>query len=199
MIDLKVELSAADQKYVQDTFDSLKKIMTSKELNKHRAQSFKSFTKKALRDGNIRLVPLSEITIFLAGAHNPEHLTGKMLDEMKVEAAENNSAIVGYWEPSKKVPGKKITYSQLAMLQHTGYRIPLTGPEGKKVRGWLAKKGVFSATDNSRNKKTFKNIIAAGKWLLVPPRPFMPRSLDLYLELDKDSEAVHNYIEKVLK
>lgn len=170
MIDLKIELSAADQKYVQDTFDGLKKIMTSKELNKHRAQSFKSFTKKALRDGNIRLVPLSEITIFLAGAHNPEHLTGKMLDEMKVEAAENNSAIVGYWEPSKKVPGKKITYAELAMLQHTGYRIPINGPKGSagdKVRRWLAWKGVFTNFNTrSRNKKTFKNIVAAGKWLL---------------------------------
>jgi len=202
LINVKVELNRKDLALVQSEFDKIKKAIDSKELNLHRASSYKEYTRTLVSSGNVRLLPLSSATIFLTGVHNPEFLTGKLIDEMQIASNADKSATAGYWEPSKKVPkksaGKDITYAHLALIQHTGYRIPLTGPDGERVRKWLAAQKLGSS-NSGRNKKNVKSIVAAGKWIIVPPRPFMTRSLDRYLEEDMDSKAVKNYIDRVLK
>jgi len=198
LINVKVELNKRDLAYVQDEFDKIKKTLNSKGLNLHRAIQFKKYTETLVSSGSVRLLPLSSVTIFLTRVHNPEFLTGKLIDEMQIASNPDKSATVGYWEPSKKVPGKDLTYANLALIQHTGYRIPLTGEKGEKVRKWLGAQGVGSP-NAGRNKKTVKSIVAAGKWIIVPPRPFMTRSLDRYLEEDMDSKAVREYIDGALK
>lgn len=198
MINIKVELNKKDLSYVQEEFNKIKKAMNSKDLNKHRADSFKAYTRSSLSSGSVHLRPLSSATIFLAGIHNPEFLTGKLIDEMKVVSNPDKSATAGYWNPSKKVPGKNLSYADLAIIQHTGYRIPLSGEKGRKVRAWLAMQGVIGkniSQDNNANK----GIKGSDKWIIVPPRPFLPRALDKYLREDMDSKAVHKYIERVLK
>jgi hypothetical protein len=200
LISIKVELNKKDLAYVQEEFNKIKNAINPKDLNEHRAKRFKTYTKANLSSGAIRLLPLSQITILLAGAHNPEFLTGKLLDEMKVVSNADKSATAGYWNPSKKVPGKNLTFADLAIIQHTGYRIPISGgpgTKGFKVRAWLAKQNVPLGTINK--KTTFKGVIGSDKWIIVPPRPFVPRSLKRYLEEDMDSKAVHEYIDRVLK
>ena len=199
MINIKVELNKKDLAAVQEEFNKTKKAMSPKELNLHRAKKFKEYSNKAVRTGNVRLLPLSNMTIMLAGAHDPEFLTGKLLEEMKVASNPDKSATVGYWNPSKKVPGKNITYADLALIQHTGYRIPLSGEKGRKVRAWLAMHGVNLFGQMGKQKKTVKGIVGGDKWIIVPPRPFLPRSLDRYLEEDLDSKVTKEYIDRILK
>lgn len=195
---ITVELDKSSLNQFKKDLEEIKRGIADKGLNLYRAKKFREFAYNAVGDGKTRLVPLSSATIALFGIHNPEFLTGKLMKAMKVES-KGETAIAGYWNPSEKVPGKNITYADLAIIQSTGYRIPLTGEKGRKVRAWLAMNGLGLFGKQQGTKTRMQKVVGGGKWLVVPPRPFMERTLKLYLEEDGDNKAVSEYIDNYLK
>lgn len=196
---IEIRLDPASLNAFKNDLKQLIKVINSQDLNVYRAKKFKEFTKKSVRSGGVRLVPLSSATIALAGVHDPEFLTGKLMDAMKAEPGPGTSAIAGYWEPSDKVPGKNLTYAKLATIQTTGYRIPLTGDKGARVRAWLFMNGLGLFGKSKGTKTKMQSIIGKGQWLIVPPRPFMHRALDMYLESDGDIKAASEFMDKELR
>jgi hypothetical protein len=185
----------------QDGFDTLcrelKKlghVIASPNMQLYRANKFRKFTIENVQSGNLGLLPISGATKIIAGSHEPEWRTGNLLEGMKVKPAGRNAADVGYFEDSSLIPGKNITYTRAAILQHTGYRIPLTGEKGERVRAWLAAKGVFS-----KDYHDFAGgVKSSDKWIIVPPRPFMIKSMDLYESTGEDIKAVDEFLNKMI-
>ena len=198
---IKVELEKGSLNEFKKSLKGMKDLISAQELNLYRAEKFKEFAYKAVGGGRTRLVPLSSATIALAGIHDPEFLTGRLMKAMKVERSGKNAAIAGYWRgaDSVQIQGKKLTYDDLAFIQSTGYRIPLTGEKGRRVRAWLAMNGLGIFGKQKGTKTKMQSIAGGKKWLIVPPRPFMERTLKLYLEEDGDSKAAAEYIDMTLK
>ena len=172
---------------LKKTLEDFSKSIDIKGLNKYRAEKFIQFTKEIVKNGQINVKGISPITRFLAGQHDPLWVKGTLLDKMKVVVNDDGSADAGFFEDGAKIPGKEITYAQLARLQQTGYKIPLFGDKGKRVRNWLAAQGVdlgkFSAKTTSSER-----------YLIVPPRPFMLRALGSYERSGGDLKAAEEYL-----
>ena len=167
----------------------VKKMIDSRELNLFRAEKYTKFTKDMIRSGTLNIKARSNLTEYISGNFDPLSVTGKLLEQMKAVYGKGKSGEAGYFGGGPEVPSigyRKLSYTDLAILQHTGYRIPLQGPKGKKVRAW------FVACYGIHFKKE-------REWLIVPPRPFMHRSLDSYERRGLDNKAVSEYIDKKLK
>lgn len=187
---ISVSLDNNSLQGLKQDFEEMKKIIIGQELQIKRAESYKTYTKNLVKGNQANLKPISSATKFLSGDHSPEFLTGRLLDEMKVKPSGNFNAEVGYFaEDSVKVPGKDLTYTQLANLQHTGYRIPLTGEKGRKVIAWMRKVGLLSGGKKSGGTK---------QWIYVPARPFMFTSFARFEEEGKDFEFVSKYLDEKL-
>lgn len=173
------------------------KAMEDPELHLKRAKRFRRYTIDLVKSGQAGIKPISSATRIISGEHNPEFLTGGLLEHMETKKGEKH-ADAGYFDESaKKVPGKNINYAKLAVLQHTGYRIPLTGEKGRKVRAWLAMHGVgvgMGKMDVKNNKWGHQ-----AKWIIVPPRPFMDHSAEKYVDSDIDTKIVMDFVDKILK
>jgi len=171
------------------------KIIADPNLQLFRASKYRQFTIEMTRRGALGLKPISYISQLAAGgSHEPEWNEQKLVNSMKVKPAGKNAADVGYFkEDTTLVPGKKITITKAAILQHTGYRISLMGPKGQKVMKWLVAIGAF---DQGRmfGQKAEKS----ESWLEVPPRPFMFNSLARYEEIGGDIKACDAFIDKML-
>lgn len=171
-----------DLKQLKDTIDS-------QDLNMYRAKKYREHTVDMVRSGTLNLRARTGLTEYLMGNYDPLSVTGKLLEQMKVKPGTKKSGEAGYFGGGPEVPSigyRKLSYTDLAILQHTGYRIPLQGPKGKKVRAW------FVTCYGIHFKKE-------REWLIVPPRPFMYRSLDSYERRGLDNKAVSEYIDKKLK
>jgi hypothetical protein len=171
--------------FKQGIKDIIKNI-DAQEMNMIRAKAYKDFAADMGKAGRLDLKSIGSLTSYMTGDHNPMSLTGKLLSLMKVVPASGNSAEVGYFPGGPIVPSNsynKITYTQLAIIHHTGYRIPLKGEKGKKVRDW------FFAVYGVKFK-------GSAEWLIVPPRPFMDKALDLYKEQGIDNLVVEKYLKK---
>lgn len=187
MYDIKGELLGVAE--LSKTLKDLPKSLNTKELNKYRANSYVEYTKKIVKNGAINIKGISPITRFLAGQHDPLWVKGTLMNHMKVVVNEDGSADAGFFEDGQKIPGKDITFTQLAILQHTGYRIPLFGEKGKRVRGWLAYQGVDLG-------KFGASVKGSQRYLNVPPRPFMLRSIASYERIGGDLKATKEYLSK---
>jgi len=185
-----------------DAFDSLKKEMrlvrdeiSGSGLNLYRAKRLRKFIINKV-EGGMGLKPISRATkIIHRKNHLPEWHEGRLVEKMRTRSNPDKSASVGFFEDSEAVPGKKITVTQAMILQHTGYRIPLTGDKGEKVRKWLAFKGVF----DEALPKSIRQQIKSGGWIIVPPRPFMFTALLAYDEAGSDIEATKEYLSGEVK
>jgi len=109
---------------------------------------------------------------------------------------QGKGAEVGYFPKSQKIPGKKITYTKAAIMQHTGFRIKISGSiKADKARKWLA-----AQLGNALGGKAFlKRVKSIDGWLVVPARPFMYLSLDKYIESGEDTLVVNQFIDKMMK
>lgn len=195
------------QKLIKD-LRKINKDLYSPNLQVYRAQKFKQYTINLVKSNNAGLKPISLATQIISGEHDPMNLTGELLEHMAVRrvsggvkggyspgnlSPNESAADVGYFPGSKKVPGKRITWTRLAILHHTGYRIPLTGEKGRRVRAWLAFHGV-----NLFGGMNLKDKSAKGpnrQWIIVPPRPYMLNSLEKYKREGKDLEAVKEFFD----
>lgn len=191
-MEIKAELKLDQnfwQKFEKD-IERVKSTFSSQEINKYRAKKLKEFVINNVEQGTANLEALSSATIFLTGPHNPMSLTGRLLREISTRPAEKGSLLFGYFETGKKVPGKDITFYNLAKIHHTGYRIPLTGKSGPKVIAWMKREGLQPTNAGKGGSK---------QWINVPARPFLHNSVDRYLSMGLDAKNAEEYIRKVLK
>jgi len=170
----------------------LGKIIGSPNLQMYRAEQFRKFTVKEVVGNHIGLKKLSNATIKLTGAHAPLSLSGRLMNNMKVRKAPKNAADVGYFDNDMtQVPGTKITYTKLARLQHTGYRIKITGKKGQKVLAWLHSQGVFDGNPSGTTLKKGEG------WINVPARPFMLKAMNKYEAKGLDMKATDQFLKNL--
>jgi hypothetical protein len=188
---MKVDISGISN--LRRAIAVLKKKMKGNEMQMYRAKKFRNYTIKMVRGGNLNLKKLSDATKKISGDHNPEWNSGSLVRSMEVRAGNNNDAFCGYFSNSNKmVKGKKITVTQAAILQHTGFRIPLFGEKGRRVKAWFTRKGVFQDLSGGDKPSGSK------RWIIVPARPYMFISKDKYDARGLDKKACNEYLNKVL-
>lgn len=190
---IEVSLDPSALREFKKDLEEIKKSISSQELNRARANNFKQYTKKLVKKNQAGLKPISSATRILTGDHNPIDLTGKLLEAMEVRDSGKTAAEVGYFPDNlTKVFGKNITYTKLAELQNTGYRIPLTGEKGRKVRAWLAMNGLnmFGGMGKFHG--------ASRQWIIVPARPFFWNSFFRFNNESEDERFAKEYLDKVL-
>ena len=182
-----------DPKSFNDFVKDLRKlghVIANPNMQLYRAKKYKEFTQDMVRRGQLDLEPLSEVTLMLAGIHNPEYKTGTLIDGMGIKPIGKNAAEAGYFGANKS---GKPNLARIAILQHTGYKIPLTGEAGKKVRAWL-----FSHNINLNNKHQRSTPPGTETYLVVPARPWMMISYMSYMMTGQDIVACDEFINKLL-
>jgi hypothetical protein len=193
-----------NQKQIDQLVRDLKKvgkIIASPNLQLHRAKTYRNMAVNWVKIDFLGLMRHSGATEILTGKHSPEFLTGALIDHMKVKPHGKTEADVGYFKEDNDRPkNTRITYTQIAILQHTGYRIPLTGRKGARVRAWLAAQGVFTKDyDNYTGGVRARNQKGDDAWIVVPPRPFMLIALDRYIDEGIDIQAADQFIDRLFK
>ena len=186
---ITVSLDPNSLREFKNDLKRLKEVIDSQDLNMHRAEKYTKFTKDMVRAGTLNLKARSSLTEYISGNFDPLSVTGKLLEQMRVMPGSKKSGESGYFGGGPLVPTtgeRKLTYTELAILHHTGYRIPLQGEKGQRVRAWYWFNFKVRFSPNKQ-------------WLIVPPRPFMYRSLDSYERRGLDNKAVSEYIDKKLK
>lgn len=156
-----------------------------KNLNKgtvRRGERFMEYVKKNVKEGALGLKKDSRATEKIQGSqHAPMDHTGTLLGGMKLQTDWRHITSVGYFDDGSRAAGYSLTYLTLVVLHHTGYKIPLSGVNGEKVRGFLARHGVFpSKTKNA---------------LYVPARPFFDNAVEKYDANDEDAKGIGEDIE----
>jgi hypothetical protein len=173
-----------DQKSLDNFVKDLKKlghIIGSSNMQLYRAKKYRDFTVDMVKKGQLDLEPLSEATKMLVGDHIPLNNTGTMIDYMGIRPHGKNEADAGYFGANKS---GKPNIAQLAILMHTGYKIPLQGPKGEKVRKWLLAQNIFVRHDK--------------EYLIVPARPFLFQSYMSYMMTGQDLIACDEFIQKLM-
>ena len=164
------------------------RIMPKKEsakLNTLRATRFRQSTISRVKQNRLRLKKNTDATRRIQGkAHAPINFTGQLLEQMKVARPDADKNVeAGYLVNDRSRPsGSKLSYYQIAILQHTGYRIPLTGPNGEKVRAWLSQFGIYPR--------------ASRQFLIVSPRPFLYRSMKDYEQGTLDDQVINKFMKE---
>jgi hypothetical protein len=181
---MSFQLEGLDE--INRTFNNIKKGMNSRELNIARAKAFKKFTINNVRGGKAAIMKIKPATVKISGRnHQPEWFTGSLLKAMRVKGQKDGSAEAGYFssDPTKMRGTDKTTF-QIALLQHTGYRIPLQGEKGERVRKFLMVHGIFP-------KKT-------RKFLFVFPRPFLFMSEIDYRQKTTDFNITDKFVREMM-
>ncbi len=168
------------------------------DLNTIRARRFREYAIEQVRSGNAGLKPISSATSIISGTHNPEWNTGYLLSMMGTRSNKDGSADAGYFAEGQnysKLVGNlgmgtvrqetSMSLVNIAVLQHTGYKIPLFGAKGMRIRKFLAAHRIYVKADKM--------------WLIVPPRPFLLNMAVRYEDSGIDQEVLADYIEKILK
>ena len=163
-------------------------IIVDPNMQLYRAKKYRDFTVQKVKYGALGMAPISSATerIQKRSSNIPEWNTGALLNKMGVRPAGKDAAEAGYFGKTEKIPGKKISWTGAAMAQHSGYRIPLTGDKGARVRAWLGDK----------ERQIFPD--KQSQWLVVHPRPFMFTSLVRYENEGADVQAVDEFLEKMM-
>lgn len=161
-----------------------KEAHQSKDLNIERGKKFQQFAKTGTRTGKIGLTKNSDATVKIQGkSHAPMAHKKSLVKHISLQVR-GQSTEVGFFRKNPAKPeGGKLTYFTLALIHKNGYRIPLTGPKGKKVRGWLSAHGIYV-----RKTKTH---------LTVPPRDIIGKSLQHYTVRPFDDKIIKKWFDKL--
>lgn len=175
-------------------FSSIKEAMKSPQLQKARAEKFKDAAPRIVGSGAAGMKPNKSATRKIQGIqHSPESWTGELVGAIEVRV-DPTGAEAGYFSDSTKKPGPRtladgaksqsnLSFAEIAMLQTSGFRIPLSGPSGAKVRGFLARYGIF--------------LKATKAFLVVSARPFLTKAADVHEGAGGDEMAVDQFFEAV--
>ena len=128
-------------------------------INKYRSKAFLDYLEKKARSGSLALKSVSEATKKIHGSdHKPLYNKGEMLRVVKARHGKHIS-IVGWLKESGSPKGSKIDWRTIVGLHMTGYRVPLFGEKGRKVRGFLASKGIFPRKEKRYIVVTARDIL----------------------------------------
>ena len=169
--------------------EDLKKLLVELEnpaFNRKRAEEFRKYTQSEVATGGLGMSSISAGTAKIhKGDHPAEFNTGHLIKNMRTRTIKK-SGEAGYFEGSRKYPGKtKKTITEIAILQHIGYRIPLQGEKGQRVRGFYAKEhGIHISPEK--------------QFIEVEPRPFLFLGADKYEAEGHDDIVIHDYINRIL-
>jgi len=173
---------------LEEIFRAFKKIregVHDVNLQKARADAFEIFAINRVKVGSAGMSPISDASKKIAGRnHPPMWNNGYLLRNMKKkEILKQNAYEIGYFKNDKrKSPYSNLPLSTIASLQHTGFKVPLQGKKGERVRAFLAVHGIFP-------KKT-------RSYLIVTPRPFLWITADMYEASRIDDKIIDKEIEK---
>ena len=196
MIGVKIDKKSLDSLFKE--LKKMKKIIKNPNLQLVRANAFRKYAIDMVESNSLDLKPISETTKKIDKMdHPPEWKTGDLLKSMGVRPSGRNSAKVGYFsDDGTKIKGKEITVTQAAILQTTGFKIPLFGEKGKRVRAWLGWKGAFSASFNGTRPM---GVSGEQRWIVVPARPFFYKAFDHYEAKNIDIKVVDEFLNKLIK
>lgn len=170
---------------LNNCFKKISKGLNSRELGIKRGKRFKDFTMDFVKRGSLNLKKITEATVKISEKkHNPMWVTGKLVESMRVKGIKKGSE-VGYFSSDPTKESKDLTTYQVALLHHTGYRIPLQGDKGKRVRNFLAVHGIFPKLDK--------------QFLIVPPRPFLYMSMSRYEKKPFDKKIASKFLDDLLE
>lgn len=147
-------------------------------ITKSMGEDFVKFTKNQLMENGLSLAPNSGATKKIQQAeHNPLSFTGGLAGSMESRMNADKSCSAGFFgDNTTKPEGSKLTYTQIAILQSSGFRIPLTGEKGDRVRGWLAAHGIYVRKDKES--------------IEVPARPFLTKAFEIFEVQESTSEVM---------
>ncbi len=160
-------------------------------MNRRRATRFRKFAIGQLAGGSLNMFPLTALTKHIQAKqgisqHPPLHVDGDLARAMKarkaIDAPKPGSWKTGYLKESTDGPSdSKKTYTELANLHTTGYKIPLQGRKGQRVRNWFAFNfDVYFAKDKD--------------FLTVDPRPFMGLAADKWISSGRDVAIIERAV-----
>lgn len=159
-------------------------VHNPRDLNLERGRKYQKFAKTGTRAGKIGLKENSEATVKIQGKSHPPMAHKKQLIKHVNLKVKGQSTEVGFFRSDVSKPkDSKLTYFTLAKIHKTGYRIPLTGEKGRKVRAWLAAHGIFV-----RKSKTH---------LVVPARDIIGNSISHYLAKPTDDRIIKKWFDKL--
>jgi hypothetical protein len=187
-----IELIGLDE--IEKTFNKIdtEVIKRKSSLNMKRARNFTKYTKGLVGGGNSGIKKNKPATRKIqVESHPPEYWKGVLLSQIEEKILKLGAAGSGYFSTNTKKPESRhlpfksrrpITWTKIAILQHAGYRIPLAGDKGKRVRAFLAHHGIFM-------KKTKTHI-------QVSPRPFLFNSATRFNKKG-DVNTVNKYMNQL--
>lgn len=164
--------------------------------NLMRAELFKRFLQAQLSAKSLGLESNTAATRKIQRAvHPPLFWTGTMADTVKTKSNKDKSASAGFFASDDTMPPSgttwagwpirpKLTWTEIANLQETGWRIP-TDPDdakGARVRAFLSHHGVHLHHDK--------------KFIKVVPRPFMQSAGNEYFLKNKDIEVMRDMVDE---
>lgn len=161
-----------------------KGILDRKTLNRRRGKGFEQFTKGSARNADLGLIHISPLTRILQGRnHPPLYFTGKLVSQIETKTSETMSE-TGFHRSNKAKPeNSRMTYFGLAIIHAAGYRVPLQGEKGQRVRAFFAAQGIyFSATK---------------QYLIIPPRPLILNAITRYAKRGYDERILLDYMDKL--
>ncbi len=165
--------------------DVVMKRIDQNDVNKQRAEAFKMFMNTEVSSEGLGLAPLSEASIKIRGSHPVMFNSGKLLEAIKIRKVPKQTAVdVGFFEGGRKAPESKLTYTQIAILQHTGFRIPVGAEEkGVRVRKYLAHFGIFPSSSKA--------------FLSVPARPFLYLAAEKFVSSGEDQQIIDKFMKEL--
>jgi len=154
-------------------------------MNKSRSKAFKKFMVDQVKSNSLYLRKLSPVTIALHGKdHPPMENTGGFTAAVR-DRQEGDISVAGWIQESGRPRGAKIQWREIAALHITGYRVPLFGNKGERVRGYFAAHGIFF-------KKTTM-------YLEILPRDVLGRAYHQFELTGKDDEIIDKFFDNELK
>lgn len=182
-------------KEVDDAFKKIKTelVRNKSNINLKRAQAYTKYTKGMLGSGKLGLKKNTPATrIIQKVSHPPLSWKHEMVRQIESKKLPLGAAGSGFFASNQKKPGPRhlpfksrnpLTWTQIANIQHTGFRIPLQGDKGKRVRNFLAFHGIYM-------KKTKTHIIVA-------PRPFLDNALVRFSKSGRDDAVINKFTQKL--
>ena len=131
------------------------------------------YIQNKIKRGDAGLKPISAATRKLTGNHPPLSNTGDLLNHLEAK-----DGTIGF--SNNTLPDSNISYANLAAILQSGFRVPLTGAKGEKVRNWLHYNGIHC------KKST--------KYIVVPPRPFLDKLVEEFMDSTEYDEIVNRVV-----
>lgn len=193
------DVSISGMKNVERLFRRVRqRISDVNELNSRRADSFMRFTRFEASTRSLKLQSNTSATRVIQRANHPPLLmSGAFASSMRKRRNPDNSFDAGFLKSNMAKPRtrtdwagwtlrSRLTFTQIANIQKTGYRIPVAigTVKGKKVRAFLSAHDIHLRRDK--------------KVLVVVPRDMIGQAIKFYRDKPIDLQLVKKHVNAAL-